>query len=364
MIQRSAYQADLAGFFADHDSTILGRLAQAHIGDVASAQRCAWIRQIEILRESLQERTVGTLCFEYLIPRVGRRADNILLIGHTVLVIEFKVGAKTYNRDAINQAIDYTLDLKYFHEGSRQAIIVPILVATQAPARPLETTVGVDGVAEIVFANADTLGAAIGYGSSLGRGPMIDPAAWLTAGYRPTPSIIEASQALYRGHSVAEIARSEAGADNLGVTTEAIGCIIDRARSAGEKAICLVTGVPGAGKTLAGLNLASERRRTDTARIEHAVFLSGNGPLVRVLQESLARDDVKQAKGRGKSLSKGEALTQGGRVHPEHSPLPRRMRPQPGPACRAGRRLRRGAARLGSCANLEIHAAEAGTARF
>lgn len=295
-IHRSAYQSDLLSFLADQDSAILGRLTQAQIGDVAPTQRYAWTQQIEILRVSLGGRTVGTLCFEYLIPRVGKRTDNILLIGHTVLVIEFKVGAKTYDRSAINQVIDYALDLKYFHEGSRQATIVPILVATRAPARPLETTVGADGVAEVVFANADTLGAAIGYASSLGCGPMIDPDVWLTASYRPTPSIIEASQALYRGHSVAEITRSEAGADNLGVATEAIGQIIDRARSAGEKAICLVTGVPGAGKTLAGLNLASERRRIDTTLIEHAVFLSGNGPLVRVLQESLARDDVEQAK--------------------------------------------------------------------
>ena len=113
---------------------------------------------------------------------------------------------------------------------------------------------------------------------------------------------------LYRGHAVAGITRFEAGADNLGATTDAISQVIDRARSTGEKAICLVTGVPGAGKTLAGLNLASERRRIDTSRIEHAVFLSGNGPLVKVLQEALARDDVEQAKSRGNSLSKGEAL--------------------------------------------------------
>jgi hypothetical protein len=142
---------------------------------------------------------------------------------------------------------------------------------------------------------------------NLGDGPRINPLTWLDAGYQPTPTIIEASQALYRGHAVEEISRSEAGADNLGHTTEALCRVIDRARRTGEKAICFVTGVPGSGKTLAGLNLASERRRIDTADVEHAVFLSGNGPLVKVLQEALARDEVAQAKECGKPILKKEA---------------------------------------------------------
>jgi hypothetical protein len=307
-IQRTAYRTELTKLPVEHDDAILGRLAKAQLGDVTLAQREAWAEQIRILRRSLQNLPVGTLCFEYLIPRIGKRADNVLLVGNTVFVIEFKVGSKTYDRDAINQTIDYALDLKYFHEGSQQTTIVPILVATLAPPRPMDITISADGVAEIVLTNADTLGGAISHALPFGRGPVIDPDVWLTAGYRPTPTIIEASQALYRGHAVTEITRFEAGADNLGATTEAIGQVIDRARSTGEKAICLVTGVPGAGKTLAGLNLASERRRIDTAGIEHAVFLSGNGPLVKVLQEALARDDVDQAKSRGNSASKREAL--------------------------------------------------------
>lgn len=306
-IQRAAYRSDIASFHNEIDDSILGRLAQAQVGDVTPAQRDAWLEQIGILRSSLRHLAAGTLCFEYLIPRIGRRADNILIVGNTVLVLEFKVGASKYERDAIQQTINYALDLKYFHEGSARATIVPILVATRAPDSHRSTSVGADGVAEIVTANATTLKAAIGYTMELGTGPAIDPERWLTAGYRPTPTIIEASQALYQGHSVAEISRFEAGSDNLGATTEALGRVIDRARSTGEKAICLVTGVPGAGKTLAGLNLASQRRKIDTSGDEHAVFLSGNGPLVKVLQEALARDDVERAKARGVSTTKSEA---------------------------------------------------------
>jgi hypothetical protein len=306
-IQRAAYQSDLINFRAEQDETILGRLLHAQIGDLVPGQREAWVEQLEILRASLQNLMVGTLLFEYLIPRIGKRVDNIILVGNTVLVIEFKVGSKSYDRIAINQVTDYSLDLKYFHEGSHHVTIVPILVATRAPEEPLKTTIAADGVAKIVLANAQTLEAAISYSRNIGHGPEINSEAWLAAGYRPTPTIIEASQALYRGHTVTEITRSEAGADNLGATTEAISQVIDRAIVNGEKAICLVTGVPGAGKTLAGLNLACERRRIDTTGVEHAVFLSGNGPLVSVLQEALARDDVAQAKIRGDSLLKEEA---------------------------------------------------------
>jgi hypothetical protein len=307
-IQRSAYRAELSSFHAERDDAILGRLAHAQTGDITSAQREAWGQQIEILRSALQNVMIGTLCFEYLIPRIGKRADNVLLVGNTVVVIEFKVGSESYDRGAIHQTIDYALDLKYFHEGSDHASIVPILVATRGPVRPLNAGVASDGVAEILLANATTLGDAIKAAISLGRGRNIDPDAWFAAGYRPTPTIIEASQALYRGHAVAEITRSEAGADNLGATTNVLNQVIDRARSMGKKAICLVTGVPGAGKTLAGLNLSSERRRIDTTGVEHAVFLSGNGPLVKVLQEALARDEVAQARRRGDSVSKGDAL--------------------------------------------------------
>lgn len=136
---------------------------------------------------------------------------------------------------------------------------------------------------------------------------MLRHTEWLVSGYRPTPTIVEASQVLYRGHSVAAITHSEAGADNLGATTQAVAKAIDDARSASEKIIFLISGVPGAGKTLAGLNLVCERRRHDQGRLEHAVFLSGNGPLVQVLQEALARDEVAQSGARGVLVKKTEA---------------------------------------------------------
>lgn len=306
-VKRSAYVATVALFRTAADDTILGQLAHAQTGDLTPAQRNAWLQQIKILREALPANPSAMLCFEYLIPRMGKRADNILLIGSTVIVIEFKVGSANYERSAIQQAVDYALDLKYFHAGSRDVTIVPVLVATQAPAREFTPQLSADGVATAMLANATNLAEALTTASALGSGPVISSAEWLRAGYSPTPTIIEASQTLYRGHGVEEITRFEAGADNLGLTTKALSGIIDHAQTTCEKAICLVTGVPGAGKTLAGLNLASERRRIDKADVEHAVFLSGNGPLVRVLQEALARDEVAQSKAQGRRIVKKDA---------------------------------------------------------
>jgi len=96
--------------------------------------------------------------------------------------------------------------------------------------------------------------------------PPIDPQAWLESGYKPTPTIIEAAQALYRSHQVLEITRSDAGARNLTVTTERLSKIIEEAKSGRQKVICFVTGVPGAGKTLAGLNLITQRTQAHGER--------------------------------------------------------------------------------------------------
>jgi Schlafen group 3, DNA/RNA helicase domain len=131
------------------------------------------------------------------------------------------------------------------------------------------------------------------------------PNAWISSGYKPTPTIIEAAQALYQGHQVTEITRSDAGAINLSQTAECIAQIIEDAKSRKHKAICFVTGVPGAGKTLAGLNLVTQR--TNAHEDEHAVFLSGNGPLVDVLREALARDEHEQSKLTGTTIRKADA---------------------------------------------------------
>lgn len=128
-------------------------------------------------------------------------------------------------------------------------------------------------------------------------GLALDPLDWPAGRYRPTPTIIEAAQALYRGHGVHEISRSEAGAENLSATADFISDAIECAKRRRRKIICFVTGVPGSGKTLAGLNIANERMKAPEE--EHAVFLSGNGPLVDVLRKALADDAMRKPSAEG-----------------------------------------------------------------
>lgn len=270
---------------------ILGELVRNHGFALEHQQRDAWQTQVSLLKKTLNENVAGEILFEFAIPRMGKRADVILLIGTTVFVLEFKVGAHNFERSAIEQVHDYALDLKNFHKGSHDLPIVPVVIATEATVSdPGAVKFASDGVAEPILASLEHLGSLIQQCEPVNAIKQVDLDEWLRSGYQPTPTIVEAAQALYQNHAVEEIARSDASAQNLSQTTNCISAIIDRSKMEGRKSICFVTGVPGAGKTLAGLNIATKRAQEHSD--EHAVFLSGNGPLVTVLREALARDEA------------------------------------------------------------------------
>lgn len=227
---------------------------------------------------------------EFDVPRLGRRIDAVLVSGPAVFPIEFKCGERHFRLADYNQAWDYALDLKNFHAASHEAPILPILVATQADAGSESWKAPhADGVRPPYRCSARHLRIAVEDGLAQTSGPAIDGEAWGAAPYQPTPTIIEAARALYARHSVEAISRHDAGAKNLRLTSVGVEEIVERARATREKAIVFVTGVPGAGKTLVGLNVATRRRTFGEAR---AVYLSGNGPLVAVLQEALTRDEL------------------------------------------------------------------------
>ncbi len=224
---------------------------------------------------------------------MGRRIDAVLLVGAVVFVIEFKVGENKFERSALDQVWDYALDLKNFHEASHSASIVPVLIPTEATeSAELKLHPDDDKVYCPIQVHPAGLRKAIDTVLLTVTDETIDNQKWPSAPYHPTPTIIEAARALYAQHSVEEIARHDAGAQNLRVTSARIEELVDQARQQKWKLICLVTGVPGAGKTLVGLNLATRRREVNQPT--HAVFLSGNGPLVAVLREALTRDEVQR----------------------------------------------------------------------
>lgn len=321
MIERSYYQSELIKFLTDSKDQILGEMASNHHFALDIMQRNAWVEQIDNLKEQLCNFQNGKIFFEFAIPRMGKRVDVLLLIHGVVFVLEYKAGAKKHERYATDQTLDYALDLKNFHEGSHDKYIVPILLSTKAQTQINQFSWYKDKVAAPLLSNGNDLADIImrtvasiqqlksentqTYGFSDTEQESSNDKKWADSGYKPTPTIVEAAQALYQGHSVEEISRSDASAQNLTHTADCISEIIEHSKVNGRKSICFVTGVPGAGKTLAGLNIST--RKPDHSE-DHAVFLSGNGPLVAVLREALARDEVTRAKAQGEKLSKKEAI--------------------------------------------------------
>lgn len=298
---RSYYSNTISDFLEDDETRILGQLSLHHNHALEDLQKNAWIKQITILKDTLQNIDIGQIYFEFSIPRMGKRVDNILIIHDLIFVLEFKVGDNQYQKHSIEQVVDYCLDLQNFHEGSHHEKLIPVLISTKA--EPIENTFTItDNLFDPLKANQQNLSEVITKTLLQSNGKQINTSDWENSIYKPTPTIIEAAQALYKGHNVKEISRHDAGAINLSKTTDCINNIIETAKRENKKSICFLTGVPGAGKTLAGLNIANERMKADED--EHAVFLSGNGPLVDVLREALTRDEVATSKENGEPLTK------------------------------------------------------------
>ena len=303
---RYYYAADICDFMNQSTAEILGVI---HSNDMSAEttiqQSNTWRKEVEILKEQLSSLGEGRLIFEYTIPRKGKRVDNVVLYKNIVFLLEFKCGDSEYHSYAYDQVYDYALDLRNFQKESHNKLLVPIMISTKAPAVDNEITIQ-DRIVEPLKCNADNIGETILQVADMFDETPFDYIKWENSEYLPTPTIIEAAQAMYGGHNVEEITRSDAGVENLSVTTDEINKIIEHSKANNRKSICFVTGVPGAGKTLVGLNIAIQRSNAHEG--EHAVFLSGNFPLVTVLQEALARDSVERAKENGNRISKKDAL--------------------------------------------------------
>ena len=307
-MKRSYFSDYTSNFLTTDESSILGELVRSHTFNLNELQRNSWIKEISILKLSLEDHYNSYICLEYSIPRMGKRADAVLLVNNVVVILEFKVGSSTYNSGDLDQALDYALDLKNFHEQSHDKITLPVLVATDAENTNNELKKYDDDIYLPIKLNQHNLSEVFEFINRINSSnDIIDPIKWINSIYKPTPTIIQAAQALYTGHNVSEISRSDSHAFNLDATAKEIFNVIEYSKMNKKKSICFITGVPGAGKTLAGLNIANYTQNTDTYE-ENAVFLSGNGPLVTVLQEALARDDVFSNLEQGNNIRKAEAL--------------------------------------------------------
>jgi hypothetical protein len=308
-MERYYYSNFIYDFLIEKPATIVGKLAESHDFDIRLSEKHAWFEEIRILQVALKG-FEGVIYFEYSIPRMGRRIDVICIIRSVIFVIEFKVGAEHFLPEALDQVMDYALDLKYFHETSHDEYIVPILVSTRVDNSEfsISATNHFDKLFQPIKSNAKSIPIIINSVLKFVNGNDIEASKWERGGYNPTPTIIEAAIALYNGHSVEDISRSDAGAKNLHTTITVINSIIEDSRKNLKKAICFVTGVPGAGKTLVGLNVATMNR--DSNHDFYSVFLSGNGPLVDILREALARDKVRAEKELEKKIKKLDVMRQ------------------------------------------------------
>lgn len=302
MVAKRYYYSDsISDFLIKNNKEILGELASNSSHDINEETTRSWLDEIEIMKDNLSNyKDRGSVFFEYNIPRMGRRADIIALIDGIVFIIEFKTADQKFSRESTTQVWDYALDLKNFQEGSLKRYMVPVLVSPNEKDNrcKMDLIPFEDNVYEPLLSNSKNLSKV--FNIVLNQVPSqssyrssIQDEVWAKSGYNPTPTIIEAAVALYEENSVEDITKH--GGD-IGKATEELTKIIDYCQENNRKAICFLTGVPGAGKTLIGLNTAIDQFN----RGQKAVYLSGNFPLVEVLQEALTRDYVNREKIRAK----------------------------------------------------------------
>ncbi len=305
---RCLFDSDIDSFLVKEKESIFGILCERYHGDALTTTREAWTREIEILQEALipWKGSEGHIVFEYDIPRLGKRIDAVLLLKGIVFCLEFKVGEADIHEADVDQVLDYALDLKNFHKFSQDRLIVPVLIATKYKSHSslIQESVYDDRVVNPLVSGeswiTDILEEVIHRFPEEGS---VDKN-WIISPYAPTPTIIEAARTLYESHSVEDITRHEADKVTTDETIAYILNVIHKSRERGEKSICFVTGVPGAGKTLVGLDVAVKQTYQGSDKPvedEGAVYLSGNGPLVAVLNEALAKDNYVKCRERGES---------------------------------------------------------------
>lgn len=300
------YSNDLAGFLVDGatPSLIVGRLTEANARsrfsltpeaiDAWRLQLGPLVDGIEHLMQQVPAARDWHLLLEYPIPIVGKRIDAALLAHNVIVVIETKTGESPTS--AIRQVEDYALNLACFHEPSAGQVIVPLVISSARVSVNRQTTQFDNLITRCRLFSSKEVGLALADICKTfvdESKPKIDAEAWNQGRFQPVPPIIDAAVSLYSNKDVFEIDHACSAKEDLSRTTKEIISAVERARDARRKIACFITGVPGAGKTLVGLNAVHHEQIKSIGS-----FLSGNGPLVKVIQEALIRDTVAQGNGR------------------------------------------------------------------
>lgn len=320
---RCLYHATIHEFLQQSSEALLGTFVNNYHGVAMTTTNEAWADEIRIMQEILQpwKDEDGQVIFEYDIPRLGKRIDVVLLLRGLIFCLEFKVREREMLQSNIEQVLDYALDLKNFHLLSQNRTIVPILIPTrfQSSSNEFRPSVYDDFIYNPLVTGANGLQQLIADVLAHAGATVPDPSLgtdWIISPYSPTPTIIEAAKRLYENHSVEDITRHEADKVSTDRTIAYILDVIKTSREKDEKSICFVTGVPGAGKTLVGLDVAVKQSYQNGEKLsedEGAVYLSGNGPLVAVLTEALAIDNQKKCQARGEKKNRSDSRREVGK---------------------------------------------------
>jgi len=300
-MSQAYYSSSVKDFLLENSDSIIGKLGKGatQFAQMWTVQSTSWESSIEILKNQLtkiyeQHLDAGnwSILLEYEIPRLLSRIDVTIIAHDLIFVIEFKYDRKTFDLADLRQVEDYALDLKDFHLQSRDKIIIPVLLAPNGPnihqTSQIANRIIVQHTIKANENNLSELVLASFYANNNVNGNGINVTEWINSMYSPTPTIIQAAQALFAGKKVE--AFTKFGAENLSSTTDYVVKLITSAEKEKMKVVCFVTGVPGAGKTLVGLNVIHKEEFIEENK-SNAAYFSGNGPLVNVLREALTRDE-------------------------------------------------------------------------
>ncbi len=301
----SFYHSTVAEFLAQTDDSVLARLATEYANRGYTSQytdqTLTWDRDLGSLRAALSSCAKNSqagnwgLILEFSIPRKERRIDIVLLVRETIVILEAKTGDT--GSQSRQQVEEYAHLLHYFHKGSDERRIVPLLISADAPSqdrdslnqRELFSQLPSYWIAPVLRVSWDDLPELL-----LSLDPnsrvQLQLDLWASSPYFPVPSIIEAATALRTGLSIREIAHSEAAEHEIQSVCETVQSFVHLAERESKHVICFLTGVPGSGKTLVGLSLA----HSDENKASAIHFMSGNGPLVKVLQHLFTQEGMRE----------------------------------------------------------------------
>ncbi len=312
------YKNTLNGFLRDKNETILNNLTSNYANDgfyqLLGTQIKSWEESLPVIHDLLvalhqHESTTGTwgVLLEYPLYRLRKRVDLMLITKKQLYIVELKVGATKAESEDIRQVEEYALDLRDFHKASHTLQMSPLLCCTGLAKNPEQSlhdsTLQIQPVcvtskstlADIIIAKNSEI--------DVHLNKAIDWETWEQSSYEPVPTIIEAATTIFANHGVKEISRSDA--DNLLTCSEEVVRLVHESRDQGKKRIIVVTGVPGAGKTLAGLNVV-HTTKDEGEKQGKVIYLSGNTPLVVVIREALAQDEYNRSRLRGGNKTLGE----------------------------------------------------------